>query len=287
MKRRILRTFLIFSVVLSSCEREDSGVSGGLPERSAEYDLENKVVRSYLDLLDMMPYRDGDYSYSVVDDYYAMTTSYRKDHPYPVSVEWEFPAGGGNQRILVADNPDFTDPVIYSISGSAVSYDIYNLIPGKHYHWKVTSSSGEYVDGGEFMTTGRRRFLKVDNICNVRDLGGILTADGRKRIRFGLVFRGAVLDLRTDSEAVGITSSPLGEDIDYVRFSNANDYYYDKCWTSDVYILAIQWHNDRLREGKPVYFHCIYGADRTGTLAFLLESLLGVGENELAKDYEL
>lgn len=318
MTRRLLRTFLIFSVVLSSCEREDSGVSGGLPERSAEYNLENKVVRSYLDLLDLMPYRDGDYSYSVVDDYYAMTTPYRKDHPYPVSVEWEFPAGGGNQRILVADNPDFTDPAIYSISGSAVSYDIYNLIPGKHYHWKVTSSSGEYVDGGEFMTTGRRRFLKVDNICNVRDLGGILTADGRKRIRFGLVFRGAemngyhqdysnrycridangrtamervgigaVLDLRTDSEAVGITSSPLGGDIDYVRFSNANEYYYDKCWTSDVYILAIQWLIDRLREGKPVYFHCIYGADRTGTLAFLLESLLGVGENELAKDYEL
>ena len=54
-----------------------------------------------------------------------------------------------------------------------------------------------------------------------------------------------------------------------------------------MYILAIQWLIDRLREGKPVYFHCIYGADRTGTLAFLLESLLGVGENELAKDYEL
>ncbi|MBR4821543.1 MAG: tyrosine-protein phosphatase, partial [Bacteroidales bacterium] len=45
-----------------------------------------------------------------------------------------------------------------------------------------------------FMTTGRRRFLKVDNICNVRDLGGILTADGRKRIRFGLVFRGAEMN---------------------------------------------------------------------------------------------
>ena len=321
MKRRLLWAFAILALALSSCEREDSGVSGGeypLPVESAEYNLENKAVRNYLDFLEKMPYRDGDYSYSVIDDYYNLTTSYRKDHPLPVSVEWDIPAGGGTQRILIADNPEFADAITYSVSGSAVSYDIYNLIPGKHYHWKVTSSSGTYVDGGEFETTGRRRFLKVDNICNVRDLGGIPTADGKKRIRFGLVFRGgemngyhqdysdqycrintngraaleragiaAVLDLRTDSEALNITSSPLGEDVDYIRFTRANDYYYDKCWNSDVYIQAMQWLIDRLREGKPVYFHCIYGADRTGTLAFLLEALLGVGENELAKDYEL
>lgn len=37
----------------------------------------------------------------------------------------------------------------------------------------------------------------------------------------------------------------------------------------------------------PVYFHCYGGADRTGTLAFLLEGLCGVDEADLAVDYEL
>ena len=36
----------------------------------------------------------------------------------------------------------------------------------------------------------------------------------------------------------------------------------------------------------PVYVHCTGGADRTGTIAFLLGALLGVEESELIKDYE-
>lgn len=35
----------------------------------------------------------------------------------------------------------------------------------------------------------------------------------------------------------------------------------------------------------PIVFHCIAGADRTGTVAMLLEALLGVPEEELWRDY--
>ena len=37
----------------------------------------------------------------------------------------------------------------------------------------------------------------------------------------------------------------------------------------------------------PVYMHCWGGADRTGTVAFILEGLCGVSETDLAIDYEL
>ncbi len=319
MKRRLLPAIAALAIAVCSCVPEDPFVPDTPPEPTAptEYSLENLTVRAYLNFLERLPYRDGDYSYSYIDEYYQLTTSYRKDLPAPVSIQWETAAGGGSQRVYVADNPDYEDALTYSVSGSSTSYDIYNLIPGKHYYWKVTSTAGD-AGTGEFLTTGRRRFLKVDNVCNVRDLGGIPTADGTKRIKYGMIFRGgemngyhkdyegrfcridkngiqameklgikAILDLRTDSEAVDITVSPLGEGTDYIRFTTANQFYYDKCWNSDVYIDAFQWAIDELRKGKPVFFHCIFGADRTGTLAFLMEALLGVGENQLAIDYEL
>ena len=319
MKRRLLPAIAALAIAVCSCVPEDPFVPDTPPEPAApaEYSLENLTVRTYLNFLERLPYRDGDYSYSYIDEYYQLTTSYRKDLPAPVSIQWETAAGGGSQRVYVADNPDYEDALTYSVSGSSTSYDIYNLIPGKHYYWKVTSTAGD-AGSGDFLTSGRRRFLKVDNVCNIRDLGGIPTADGTKRIKYGMIFRGgemngyhkdyegrfcridkngiqameklgikAILDLRTDSEAVDITVSPLGEGTDYIRFTTANQFYYDKCWNSDVYIDAFQWAIDELRKGKPVFFHCIFGADRTGTLAFLMEALLGVGENQLAIDYEL
>jgi protein-tyrosine phosphatase len=36
----------------------------------------------------------------------------------------------------------------------------------------------------------------------------------------------------------------------------------------------------------PVVFHCIGGADRTGAVAFILNALLGVCDDELDKDWE-
>ena len=39
--------------------------------------------------------------------------------------------------------------------------------------------------------------------------------------------------------------------------------------------------------GDSIYFHCTIGTDRTGTLAYFLEGLLGVSEEDRIEDYEL
>ncbi|MBR3692628.1 MAG: tyrosine-protein phosphatase [Clostridia bacterium] len=39
-------------------------------------------------------------------------------------------------------------------------------------------------------------------------------------------------------------------------------------------------------ENYPIYLHCTYGADRTGTVCYLLGALLGVPEDALRREYE-
>ena len=149
------------------------------------------------------------------------------------------------------------------------------------------------------------------SIANVRDLGGWPTERG-ETVQYGKLFRGtelngtkftindadstklhdelgirAELDLRKHGEAQAITASPLGSDVAYLRVVN-EPYYVD-----GARIAFANYRNDfnfilqHLRSGEPTYFHCIWGADRTGTLAFLLEGMLGLSEDNLYQEYEL
>lgn len=57
--------------------------------------------------------------------------------------------------------------------------------------------------------------------------------------------------------------------------------------SADDYQQAIREITSSLQQGKGVFFHCIGGADRTGTLSWLILGLLGVPEADLCKEYEL
>ncbi|NIY15095.1 MAG: hypothetical protein GWM98_09415, partial [Nitrospinaceae bacterium] len=53
----------------------------------------------------------------------------------------------------------------------------------------------------------------------------------------------------------------------------------------DEYLKIFQVFADR--ENYPVLFHCVGGADRGGTVAFLLNGLLGKDREHLIRDFEL
>lgn len=143
------------------------------------------------------------------------------------------------------------------------------------------------------------RWLNTPQAANVRDLGGWACDGGT--VRYGLLFRGGEvtsadrdvlvgecgvrhdLNLRGAEEA-NRTASPLGSDVWF--YCPTNFVWYsltDKATWKEIllYVIEAVTHNE------PVYFHCSAGADRTGTVACLLEALLGMSRSDIDKDYEL
>ena len=141
------------------------------------------------------------------------------------------------------------------------------------------------------------RYIQTD-AANVRDLGG-WACDGGK-VKYGLLYRGGYLvaadrtvmvnelgvmhdlDLRGTNEAA-LTASPLGDDIYYTCAKHMAWYTLTAdCWRTNLRTIF-----DAVTHNEPVYFHCSAGADRTGTLACVIEGLLGMSQSDIDKDYEL
>ena len=140
---------------------------------------------------------------------------------------------------------------------------------------------------------------------NVRDLGGWACDGGT--VKYGLLIRGgrisaadrAVLvgqlgvqheiDLRgkegrDPSDGDVATESPLGGDVWFAIADKAASYALTPVETWQLYLRCVI---DAVTHREPVYFHCTAGADRTGTLACVLEGLLGMSQSDIDKDYEL
>lgn len=140
---------------------------------------------------------------------------------------------------------------------------------------------------------------------NVRDLGGWACDGGT--VKYGLLIRGGritaedrdvlvgelgvqhEIDLRgkegrDPSDGDVATESPLGVDVWFTIAQKAAMYALTPVETWQTYLRCVI---DAVTHREPVYFHCTAGADRTGTLACVLEGLLGMSQSDIDKDYEL
>ena len=93
------------------------------------------------------------------------------------------------------------------------------------------------------------------------------------------------LDLRTARECYGMSGSPLGPDVKWAHVpSSAYGGMQDK-GGKDAFKECFKVFLDE--KNYPIVFHCIAGADRTGSLAYILNALLGVDDAELLLDWEV
>ncbi|MGN1432177.1 MAG: tyrosine-protein phosphatase [Ruminococcus sp.] len=254
------------------------------PDEIIVYNQMRPEVQSFID---NVTYDETDYTISKIDDFVSETS---KNIPDGCKIKIN-KAG----KLYVFDGATGGTMVKDSVEGD--NY-IYNLTPN------VVSCYVNIVDGdidqiGEIKPTGNVRMINSSSTFNVRDLGG-WECDGGT-VKYGKLFRGGEvsiedatvlvdylgirndINLRAKGEAYW-TVSPLGE--------NVNFYVYDTfAWysisNSDLLKRILTDIFDCVVKDEPVYFHCYAGADRTGTVALILEALLGMSQSDIDKDYEL
>lgn len=234
-------------------------------------------------------YTESDQTASIVANY----TSQGTDDPDGLTVDAG--ASATLEITSVAEKTGWTQP-----SGDK----LYNLIPNRVYKWTGASSGT-----GKAKATDALRMIRMTGARNVRDLGG-WPCDGGI-VRYGRIFRGGQLsnnnvaiatawdiaelkalgvkvelDIRATSEQ-DRTTSVLGDGVEFVSKPTANNAVGLLKNHPDEAVAILNAIFTAVAADKPIYFHCQAGADRTGTIAFVLLALLGVDHVSLDIDYEL
>ena len=208
-----------------------------------------------------------------------------------------------------------------SVSSKKNEVEVDNLKINKTYYYQIKAYYREKAflsDVSSFTVKDYGiRTLRVPGVINVRDLGddhhikqGLIYRSGQfnydtdeynpiksKPTDEGLCVLKDTLKIKTDidlrktvesfddDEVVGITSSPLGSDVNYVSvpmiYGNKN------IFTQEDNKASIKTFFETLGNinNYPVIFHCVRGTDRTGALAYVLKALCGFERENLYLDY--
>ena len=250
----------------------------------------------------------------------------RSDRSEGVELKFDVKEGftADEYKVLLSDNISFTNAKELAPTNNAVRAR--NLLVNKQYYWKVTAGDEESAvfsfKTGDYPRWITARSLTGEEggrgIYNVRDLGGYMTSSG-KRVKQGLVFRGGEITTMTSSghyntiteiakktfrEDMGMVggveldlrgASDIGDGYAACGFANNGDIQYsqyaiksyEQTFTQTRTMVAPIFELLKNANNKHVYFHCFGGADRTGTIGFLLNGLLGVSYEDLVIDFEL
>lgn len=249
------------------------------------------------------------------------------DRPQKTLLSWNCTAPGATGVVWSVKVRRAKDgKVVFTGNTRKNSLEIDNLEIACDYKWRVKGKLADGTQlraEGTFRTEDLApRLMHLSRVHNMRDFGGRVGLGGR-RVRQGRVYRSAGLnanarkskskggmvpgrvtltdasrayakgvlgirtdlDLRSDRECFGMTGSPLGPEVKWIHISSSAYSGMGRDKGKKAFAKAFRVFLDE--KNYPMVFHCIAGADRTGSLAFILNALLGVDEEELWRDWEV
>lgn len=194
-----------------------------------------------------------------------------------------------------------TKPIGKTVGG--VTY--YNEVPNVETPFSADSAAGALkpLDALRWLNTTVQLATGAEIYpmgVNTRDLGGWACDGGT--VKYGMLVRGGEpnpVDRTLMVEQVGIRSElyllPKSEQkqgysvwgIDLYANPEQDSFVWYSLDNTKLWKFYLKTVFDCVSHEKPVYFHCGIGADRTGTVAVMLEALLGMSQSDIDKDYEL
>ncbi len=233
--------------------------------------------------------------------------------------KWTVEGAVTNVTVEFSTTPDFKDVLTEKIGSEKGRYFTSirpsYLLLGTRYWWRIRAKDREGAevlsDIRSFTTSDKPPRMIGRPSENMRDLGGGVNADGVP-VRQGLLYRGqapwarASLSFLTDRYAnkLGIkTQLDLrGQDEFEARSKQWGETNLEKVGIHHVFFPIIPYHVSHpsifesvrgmftllaCETNYPVYFNCAVGSDRTGTIAFLLDGVIGRDDKYFYDDYEL
>ena len=228
--------------------------------------------------------------------------------PVKVPLKWYFSGvAPRNYTVELATDKSFANAKKYTSNVNMIELD--NLLLSTTYYWRVSGLvNGRTVVSPiyTFQTADMPpRWIRVPGAGNFRDIGNWQIPGGK--IKQGMIYRGTRIDrepwlatqegldilvkdlkIRTelDLRGPGKIESPLKK---YGVKVVALPYQGYMIGLSKEHIRKMTI--ELLKKFTdpafyPVYVHCDGGADRTGTLIFFIEAIMGVSDKALLLDYE-
>ena len=228
--------------------------------------------------------------------------------PY-IPFVFQYNLKGHDGLLSVSENSDMSNSLEFFMSKTGRSLVIDNLKTNTQYFYVVVADGKKYP--GSFKTARATRFIEIDGIYNTRDIGGYITLDG-KTVNQGMIIRGTELDglvepkyllsiegkeairsfgfvydmdLRAKSIFSGTYVSPLGPEVEHEFYTAPQ---YGQIFSETYKESLRQIFSDLAKpQNYPMYLHCTYGKDRTGTVVFLLQGILNVSEEQMVREYQM
>lgn len=248
----------------------------------------------------------SDYTRGKTEQYYTKSDCFA---PKELVIEWNcIGKDATSYNFRIGTKADLSDAKVYETTEN--SYIAKNLYANTHYYYQIEAVwPNKTIQSKifDFVTEDLPRTIAVEGVSNTRDIGGYVTEDGKHRVKQGMIYRGAAADkitaagkemllntygVKTDLDLRGtLERSPLGDTVNFVNVSapyyahKASEYAIYRTAYWEALVTAVRTFAEE--DNYPIYMHCAIGRDRTGTLSFLINALLGVGEEDLYLDYEL